>query len=79
MVVYGNRRYPSPSGKVISEVSSAAVSWIEHQKLDVYGYSSKNVLKFGAGELGAFIQFFPDGVIIMALLSGTSNNIIQRF
>ena len=34
----GTWRYPSPSGRVLSEVSSTAVSRICRQKLDVYGF-----------------------------------------
>ena len=37
LVGYGTQIYPSPSGILLSEVSSADVSWIRNQNLDVYG------------------------------------------
>ena len=39
MVVNGARKCPSPSGKVLLEVSRSDVSWIGHQNLDVYGFN----------------------------------------
>ena len=66
----GNIRYTEPSGRVLLEVSSATVSQI---------LVMNNILKVCVGDLGACIQFLPDGIISMELLSSVTSSNLQIF